>query len=429
MSKAVGYDFQPATHPEHFVTAWIAYASQCTDASHEYHEAAALWLLACASPGVRARLSAWPKGLATNLYLLLVGPPGAARKSTAAGLAVDVLSAAIPHAILPDRITPEGMIEQLSKRSHQAAGWAIDEFTALLVDIHKKPYMAPLRELLQTVYGGRDYEYRRHSKRVKGGGVVEDVDRIENPHLCILGGATPFIYQMLTLSDLATGFLPRFAVIAPEEKPARLPFYGMQRDPTVERNRLVQWLHDIHTWACRTPPIYFEQRALEVLDSYAAELEEMIQKEPEDTRNDMRQRLPEIALKVAMLIAIGDVDPHNNTELQVTDLDAQAALTIVRRWGRYNEQMAERIQESWFETKLQQALRVLLTRQRVSLRDLARAVRVSKRWLDEIVDTLLTRGLVELIAPTDGRFSPTLVLLHDELHDQKIVPENGKHSS
>lgn len=409
----MAYSFEPATPPGHFVTEWISYASRCTDAPHEYHEAAALWMLACVTPRLRARFSAWPAGLPTNLYLLLIGPTGF-RKSTAIGLAEDMLRAVAPDTVLPEKVTPEAFIEQLSHRSNMGAGWAVDEFTSILNDIHHKAYMASLRELLLTVYGGKSYEYRRHSKRVKGGGTVQDVDRIENPHLSILGGATPAIFEMLSTADLTTGFMPRFGIVMPDSKPERKSFYGLKWDPSVERNRLRQWLHALAVWASKERTVDFEERALEILDSYAAELEELNAKQAEDPRSDMRQRLSEMSVKIAMLVAAGDVEPHKATDLLVTDADAQAAVQIVRRWQRHGEQLAERIQETQFEAKLQQAYRILKVKKRLSLRDLSRAVRVPKRVLDEILDTMLTRGLIAMQPPVDGRASPWILLAGEE---------------
>src|SRR5262245_14809189 len=44
--EAPPYSFTAAVSPDHFLGRWIAYASARTDAAHEYHEAAALVLLA-----------------------------------------------------------------------------------------------------------------------------------------------------------------------------------------------------------------------------------------------------------------------------------------------------------------------------------------------------------------------------------------------
>lgn len=404
-----GYSFNLATPTENFVSQWIAYAQQCTDAPHEYHEAAAFWMLACMTPKLRARFAAWPAGLPTNLYLLLIGPTGF-RKSTAIGLAEEMLRAVVPNVVMPEKVTPEAFIEQLAQRSGHGAGWAVDEFTSILSDIHHKAYMASLRELLLTVYGGKSYEYRRHSKRVKGGGTVQDVDRIEQPHLCILAGATPHIFEMLTTGDLTTGFMPRFAIIMPEQKPERKSFYELRSDPSVERNRLRQWLHAIAQWGSTDRPVTFEEAALEILDRYAAELEQLNAQQAEDPRSEMRQRLPEMAVKLAMLVAVGDIEPHRAGELVVTDLDAEAAVAIARRWQGYGEALAERIQETQFEAKLQHAYRILQAKQRMSLRDLSRAIRVPKRMLDEILDTMLTRELVRIEPPADGRASPVITL-------------------
>lgn len=396
------YEFTTPVGEGHFLHEWIRYAGECTDASHEYHEAVGLCLLATATPGVRARLSAWPRGLGTNLFVLLLGGTTESRKSTSLALGADALEAALPDAAMPSRMTPEAFVEQLARRSGKAAAWFMDEFAALVRDVHHKAYMATLRELLLTAYDGRNYEYRRHSKRVKGGGRAEDVDRVVDPHLVLVGAATPAIFQSLTAEDLDLGLLPRFAVVMPTTKPDRLPFYGMRADTTAERNRLVAWLHAIAAWAERGPKVHFEDAALRILDEYAAELEAWAAQHPEDRGATMHQRLPVMAVKVAMLLAVGDIEPSKAGDLTITDFDAQAALTIVRRWQAYADAFAERIEESAFEQKVQTVLRLVQRRRLVPLRVVATNTKVPKRILDEILETLVTRGQITVVEQ-DGK--------------------------
>ena len=87
--QAEAYSFLSPCPPDHFLTRWIDSASKRTDAAHEYHEAAGLVLLASATPNVRARLRPYPRGLPTNLYVLLIGDSTISRKTTSANLARD----------------------------------------------------------------------------------------------------------------------------------------------------------------------------------------------------------------------------------------------------------------------------------------------------------------------------------------------------
>src|SRR5262245_56808494 len=127
------YAFDAAFARDHFVGAYTAYAARLTDAAHEYHEAAALVLLAMVTPDIRARFKPFPKGLRTNLYISLLGSTSISRKSTAKDIGVDLLMRMMPHALLSLKTTPEAFAAQLQKRPRQATLWAVDEFAALLV--------------------------------------------------------------------------------------------------------------------------------------------------------------------------------------------------------------------------------------------------------------------------------------------------------
>ena len=97
----------------------------------------------------------------------------------------------------------------------------VDEFGELLEKLTHAKHMAGLKGLLLTVYGGDNYTYRRHSKRMKGGDRVDDADDVTDPHLNILGATTPAIFEKLTAQDVRSGLLTRFAMIMPSTKPAR----------------------------------------------------------------------------------------------------------------------------------------------------------------------------------------------------------------
>ena len=64
------------------------------------------------------------------------------------------------------------------KRPGDSGTWFVDEIGDYLDKLHHAKFLAGMRGLLLTVYGGKDYRYSRHSKRVKGGATVTDEDFI-----------------------------------------------------------------------------------------------------------------------------------------------------------------------------------------------------------------------------------------------------------
>ncbi len=399
---STAYRFDTPFPKGHFVRDYLEYAAKRTDASHAYHEAAGLALLALATPNVRARLDPYPLGLPTNLYVLVLGDSTRSRKSTAISLAADIADAAIPRGRIAEGFSPEAFVETLSARPRDSTLWAPDEFGETLLKLRNTKYMAGLVGLLLTLYAGGDYEARRHSKRIKGGDKVEDIDRIEAPNLTILGAATPAIFEGLTESDVTSGLLPRFAIVHPTTQPARKPFYDVQTGTETQRNGLVQRLHGIHHAAIgQSHAVEFQPGALEVLDAFAESLEEST--ETNEAAKTMQQRLTAMAIKVALLSAAGwSTGLPTTGPLPVSVQDGEMAVTTVRRWAADAKTFAARVGETQFETKLAKCLRLVQQHTAIPRNDIARAVHVPKKLMDEIEATLLDREqIVTAEKPSD----------------------------
>jgi len=80
---------------------FIRYGAECVDGAHEHLESTALILLATATPGLRARLRQYPRGLPTAFYAINIGvstrareeqygQPGTGRARRCRGLASEV---------------------------------------------------------------------------------------------------------------------------------------------------------------------------------------------------------------------------------------------------------------------------------------------------------------------------------------------------
>ncbi|MCX6544418.1 MAG: DUF3987 domain-containing protein [Acidobacteria bacterium] len=391
------YTFAPAVPHDHFISQWIDYASRCTDGAHEYHEAAALGILADATPTVRARLTQYPNGLGTNFYGLLIGDSTSSRKSTSKDLARDVLYRVLPSSLCSDAFSPEGFVEQLAARPRQSTCLFVDEFSELLSKLHHAPHMAGMKGLFLTVYGGGNYSYHKHSKRAKDGTKILDEDHIVDPHLSVLGCTTPAIFESLTEPDVLSGLLPRFAVIMPTSKPARRPFFESDDDLDGARDHLARHVGRLHAWAtslATSRAVRFEPGVLSRLDALFFEPLEQAGAAQTETGRAMLSRLSATALKLCLLVAAGRPDTADHAALVVTTDDAESAMIIARRWQSYALAFAARIGESDFERKLQRVLVVVRQRRSVPRHVLARLAHCDKKTLDSIRDTLVDRGQI-----------------------------------
>jgi hypothetical protein len=391
------YAFTDAFPAEHFVSRLIRYAAERTDAAHEYHEAAALVGLAAATPGLRVRLGPYPRGLPTNLYVLLIGESTRSRKSTSSEIAQDLHLRALPRHRLPDLVSPEGFTEELAAHPDDGTVWYLDEFGGLLDKLHHAKYLAGLREALLTLYGGPErYRLQRHSKRIKGGATVEDADQVDRPHLSILGATTPAVFQILEPADVLSGLLPRFAIVMPGSKPARKPFYALSTGDEIERNALVKWLQGLHEWArTQAQGVDMAPDGLHILDTFAAQIESLAATSSDHIKV-MLERLSPMAIKVAILAAAGHPGVVGADRLIVTAEDARAAIHVCGRWQASALSFANRVGESRFERNLQRCLQVMEMRPRLGRRIIARSTHLDKKTLDLVEATLVDRGEINV---------------------------------
>jgi hypothetical protein len=382
------YTFDPAFARDHFIGKYIAYASRQTDAAHEYHEAIGLVLLSMVTPDIRARLRPFPKGLRTNLYVALIGSTSKSRKSTAKDIGVDILTRVLPEVLLSSKSTPEAFAEQLESRPHQSSLWAVDEFAALMVQLQRRDYLAGLVDILLELYNGVDeYRYVRTKRPV----------HIQAPHLSVIGCAADTVFESLHTHDVESGLLPRFAVVMPEDKPKRLPFYATGDDDTAARNELVRELaalcpkRDDEGRVTEARNACFQPQALEVIDNYAEEHEEHY-------NGAMFRRLMPMVLKVSLLSAIGAW--HLTTmgrDIVVTSADAHAALKVIKRWTEFAEAFVQRLGESRMEILVRRASEFMSQgAPHVARRDVARYLRLDARLLADVEKTLVDRELIRV---------------------------------
>lgn len=389
------YSFDAAFPAGHFVTDYIGYASRQTDAAYEYHEAIALSLLAAATPDVRAEIKQFPHGLRTNLYVALIGSTSKSRKSTAKDIGVDLLQRAFPFALLPDKATPEAFASKLADQRKRASLWAIDEFAALLVQMHRREYLAGLVSLGLSLYQQPNHTYERQ----KGNIVIQDA------HLTIIGCAADTVFDNLHKADVESGLLPRFAIVMPEHKPERLPFAASADDDATTKNRLVSRLSamaptrdDQGRWIGESRIAAFSGEAFNAVDRFAQEHE---------TRYDgeMFRRLIAMLLKVAILSAIGSSGFRLSGHTVVSVDDVASAEVVVARWSQFAEAFTQRLGESRVENLVRRASSFMQSRTKsvVARRAVARHLHVESRTFADVEKTMLDRELITVVTGQDSK--------------------------
>lgn len=370
------YSFGPAFPPEHFISRYIAFGERRTDAALEYHEAVGLGVLACVTPQLRARLSPYPDGLRTNLYLLLCGPTTRSRKSTAQGYGAELIQAVIPGTKLGSKMTTEVLINELSARSGLPSLWMPDEFGVALANIYKTPHLAGIEELLLSIYGGDDFSYTS---------IGRGTQLVHLPHLTVVGAATPESVGFAGPQALMGGLLPRFGIVFPTVPPPARPVAETE-DLTEERRWIVQRLGEVFTWQAGHTEMRFSPDALSILNSAESLLVD---------QGSLAARLPIMLYKVATLSAASRLSST------VSASDASGAVITVLRWqqGAANIQpfLKRKTVDAEFAALCNEALDILDDRDGVCHRSvIAEVMRLKKSTLDGVLGTLVDWGAVSL---------------------------------
>lgn len=393
--EAREYSFEVSTgdDPEHLLTRYIDWAANLTDSPVEYHELSGLVLVGMALHGAKAVLGPYPDGLQANLYGLVIGDPGRSRKSTATGFARRIAEDFLPGSVVSNWHSPEGFIQELAEQSHKPVLLSIDEFAGYADKLHHNKYMAGQREILLKAYSGETERYRRSKK---GDGeehefVAQDVGM--NILACCTPGA---LFGNLTLADVQSGLLPRFAVAWPEGKPPRRPFYKLQDARTTERNIIIARLHELRQWAAVGRQVVFEGDSLRLIDNNVAWVETV--GEHDEALAFMLQRLSPMLVKLAMCVAAGRQDVTTREALVVTATDVHDALPILSRWVSAAERFAQELTVSGPERLVRRALALLRDRGgRATRTDISRALREPADVLDRVEATLQERRYIVVL--------------------------------
>lgn len=379
------YNFTPAFPPDHFVSKYIEYVNNQTDAPMEYAEAGALSLLSASAYRSKASLAPYPGGLANNLYVCLVGETTRSRKSTVQRITTDILKSFMPPSVLPNRATTEALIKALANRNGVPSVWCPDEFGVTLAEIYNRDFMKGLEEMLLTVYSGDDYVYER----------VMDSVRITSPHLSVLGAATPESISRAGTTALDSGLLPRFAIVYPAVLPEpRTVGVANTIDLRSKKQYFTSKLNQILAYCNNNTEVTFSNESLVLLNT--AE---------QDLIGVGTARLPTMLYKVASLAALSS-SPSRNV---VSGDDAISAIAVVQRWAEgvsnLMPEMYKHGTDQQFDQQVEYVYGLLdkASDHSVLRVDLANMINVKKQRLDELESTLVDRGKIRVETGQGGK--------------------------
>jgi len=203
-----------------FITNFTTAAKTVTDASPIFIQFGGLGLLSSLlhksyfyAPGITH----------LNLFLFMLGPSSAPRKTTIINMIVCYLSEVAPELILPSEMTPEGLITFLSKQSHGVI--FSSELNHFLDQVLGPDYNKGLSSALGRIYDGGPGV----SRFTKKDGFLN----VSDPALTIVGaGVDEFLISKIKKIDLVSGFWPRVTLVRVKDYPIK-PWHAPGRFVTM----------------------------------------------------------------------------------------------------------------------------------------------------------------------------------------------------
>jgi Protein of unknown function (DUF3987) len=379
----------------------VAWRAAVTDAPSEYAEALAIaQLAAIAGHRLRIPIRQQARQVPCNFYVCLLGPSTVARKSTEVGAVDFTLNEVAGERVLETPGSPEGFIQDLS---HREAGGVLvfDELAWTFSAIKNRSHRKELKGYLLRAYDNAPISRRLRDKRVKGGGVVQDVDSVPDPALTIIAATVPDRLAMVSgRDDVDDGWWPRWAFVWPQVLPPRRPLAAPSEATDRQRAAVLERLRTLDARLRGGAQAILQPEAWDAANRIISDLEALALTEPENDAffGRAEQRL----FIVAALLAFAD-DTRDRGHVYVETAHVEDASRLIRSWLDGALRFANQIGLNEFEGAIARTLTALKRRGgRAPRRDLARVAHVSKRLMDEIEATLMDRGEIEASGPSKG---------------------------
>jgi len=391
--------------PPGFVAKYVEVALRRTDAPEEAHQlAAAVVLSALAGPRIRLPLAYRADGVRLVLWGMNVVDSTSGRKTTVNEFGLDVARQVLGEsAVLPWKGSPEAFIQALAGRDGQAAVFARDEYSGLLMQMKKGGYVAGLAQDFIRAYDGFPIVMARTAKmNRKTGERVDDTDRVRDPYLVKLCAATrTSSIETATIEDVLDGLLARFVFTTGSAEERRM----MPMTPALEDawRRVIAEARAYHERAADVLRIAVPERVLDLEWSLEKRLKgaALAELRPDAARPAMK-RLAETVLKVSSLLCL---ERATGGAAEVTEADFEAASQLAARWQRTTLALIADLGRTRFQKRSDAVLGTIRAHPNgVILSALYRAHRdLAQREFEEVLGALETQHLAHRVEANTGK--------------------------
>lgn len=298
---------------ENIIDRYVQWVAQRTDAAPTYNRSLAYLLLSCVF-GNRGYLPDPYGKQFLNLWLLILGPSTATRKTTAKKIALAILHDFENRALQGDRIdiasdiTKEGLGKELGERDGKVSLVQTDEVAGMFREFYAKNYQTGTLTYLTDLYEGSVPVALRATKDA---GQKNRVSTVFN----MLGiGIPEDVAEVLTEKDFESGFLMRMlwsVADAPPRQPGSDDYPDEPEGFTDDAAEVSRWAADLTRRASRfsmeTPSkIRIDPQARKRYNLWAESIRQHAEKSQNRALNSAVSRLQHSVRKSAALLAMYD---------------------------------------------------------------------------------------------------------------------------
>lgn len=339
-----------------------------------------------------------PSDVRTNLYGVILGQSGAGKDGARSRLAKLFREAGMGKWLGgQDWASGQGILASL--REHPVRLFMVDEFGDTLASATSQrsgPHLRAILQNLKVLYtsANADLEPSEYASKERREAEVT----LRQPHLCVLGTSTPEpFFQALTRRQLEDGLGNRFLVFPLQGSGELNPFDRISTTPPAP---LVQLLKS-HEEAgrpqggnialatgdgpARTVP--FTEAATERWADFRAQVHRMEDQElHEGVIAPLWQRVPEIAMKLAMIRALSRTTASPVVEEWDMSWALELAIWSVRCLEGY---MAHHLADTPFENNVHRVRRLLAQNGTMTHSEVMRTTRLSTAQMKDVVSFLV----------------------------------------
>lgn len=411
---------------ETWIERYITWASSLGDAAVQYHQAGAFVALSSMIAG-SVQLPTSFGNIIPNLWFMILADTTLTRKTTSMDIPMDIVEEIAEDTLLATDGSIEGLFTALSTRPGKPSIFLRDEFSGLLEQMTKRDYMAGMPEMLTKLYDGKV------QKRILRRETIE----VKKPVLILYtGGIRSKIQEILTLEQIASGFLPRFIFITAESDVTKMQPLG----PPTERNwgirsEIVSELRDIGTnysgfqeqkvnnklitmpnkriWSAElTPGAWARYNELE-----SSMMTSGVKSRAPEVYTPIYDRLCKSILKAAVLIAASRQDG----EVVIVEVeDLLHAIKFGNGWRDYAKEIIVNVGHGKEERRLQTIYNAIVRSAGTTRSALMQSYHLDARSATTIFDTLEQRGMITQVRM--GRtmmYTPTILQKGEKDDDEQ----------